>query len=151
MHAPEPKEFGVDRQDIEWVEKIDRRLPGDAFVASAIAWVIYVSRMLINAKTFDTEVFHLELGTLFALALTLVLYVFVGLMVVFVTAIIVGVPGGMLLQLLVPRYRRATIPEGRGEVSYLVVDRKSFGYRCRQRSSRRNLLASFGKRGFGPN
>ena len=76
-------------------------------VASAIAWVIYVSRMLINAKTFDTEVFHLELGTLFALALTLVLYVFVGLMVVFVTAIIVGVPGGMLLLRLVPRYRRA--------------------------------------------
>jgi hypothetical protein len=107
MPPPEPQEFGINSQDIDWAEKIDRRLPRDVFVASAIAWAIYALHVLIHAKTFDIEAFHFELGNLLALGLISVLYVFVGLMVITFTTMIVAVPCGLMLPLLVPRYRRA--------------------------------------------
>ena len=106
MQRPAPKDFGVNSLDIERAERIDRRLPRDVFVISAIAWGIYGLYALIHAKTFHVEAFHFELGNLFALAVLSVLYLFTGLMVVTLTSIIVVIPCHLLLPLLMRRYRQ---------------------------------------------
>jgi Holliday junction resolvase len=100
-------DFGVNSQDIEWAEKIERRLPRDVFVVSAMAWAVYaLYALLIRAKTFHIEALHFE--SLFELAnlFALLLYLIAGLAVVTITTMITYVPCDLMLALLMPRYRR---------------------------------------------
>ncbi len=110
MHSPEPKEFGVNSQDIEWAEKIERRLPRDVFVVSAIAWAMYALYALIRATTFHIEAFHFEslfeLANLFSLVLVSSGYLVAGFAVVTMTTMIAYVPCDLMLTLLMSRYRR---------------------------------------------
>ncbi len=87
-HPPEPKEFGVNPKDIEWAEKIGRSLPLAGFVASAIAC------------TYAWIEFHIE----FPVALLLFTPTMILLLIMTVALIR---PSDLLLQLLMPRYRRA--------------------------------------------
>jgi len=97
MHRPEPQDFGINSHDIEWAKKVDRRVPKTAFVVSAVGWAIYALIHVIPS--------HIDLQHLFALALFSLGGLFVGLMIVTFTTI-VGAPCGLMLLLLVPRYRQ---------------------------------------------
>jgi len=110
MHSPEPKDFGVSSQDIEWAEKIERRLPRDVFAVSAIAWAVYALYALMRTKAYHIEAFRFdklfELANLFALVLVSVGYLITAFAVVTITTIIAYVPYDLMRALLVPRYRR---------------------------------------------
>jgi hypothetical protein len=157
MHSPEPKEFGVNSQDIEWAEKIERRLPRDVFVVSAIAWAMYALYALIRATTFHIEAFHFEslfeLANLFSLVLVSSGYLVAGFAVVTMTTMIAYVPCDLMLTLLMSRYRR--VQRYRKAVAifraWWVRTQREFWHRCRENSLRRNLLASFETLGFAPN
>jgi len=154
MHPPDPKEFGVNPQDIEWAEKIERRLPRDVFVASAIAWAIYAFYALIHAKTFHIEAFHLEvlfeLGNLFALVCVSIGYLIAGLAVVTVTTLMVGVPCHLMLPLLMPRYRQ--VQRYRKAVAifraWWVRTQKEFWLSLSGRQFEAELAGVFRKAGF---
>jgi HJR/Mrr/RecB family endonuclease len=88
MHSPEPKDFGVNPKDIEWAEKIGRSSSLVGFVASAIAC------------TYAWITFHIE----FPLALLLFTPTMILLLIMTVALIR---PSDLLLQLFMPRYRRA--------------------------------------------
>jgi hypothetical protein len=111
MHRPEAEDFGVSAQDLEWATKIERRvLPQTIFVVSAAGWAIYalihVIPSHIDLRHLFTPAFHGDLADLFALALFSLLYLFAGLMVIVFTALFLFVPFGLLLPLLIPRYRQ---------------------------------------------
>jgi len=88
MHPPEPKEFGVNSEDIIWAEKIERSSSLVGFMASMIACI------------YALIAFHIE----FVLALVLFTPMMILLLIMTVTLIR---PSDLLLQLLMPRYRRA--------------------------------------------
>jgi Holliday junction resolvase len=108
MHRPEPQDFGINSHDIEWAKKVDRRVPQTAFVVSAVGWAIYalihVIPSHIDLQHLFALAFHADLANLFALAVFSG-SLFVGLMIVTFTTI-VGAPCGLMLLLLVPRYRQ---------------------------------------------
>jgi len=87
MHPPEPKEFGINSQDTNWAEKIERRLPLAGFLASAIAC------------TYAWIAFHIK----FPLALLFITPTIILLLIMTVALIRLA---DLLLQLLMPRYRR---------------------------------------------
>jgi hypothetical protein len=88
MHPPEPKEFGVNPKDIGWAEKIRRSLPLAGFVVSAIAC------------TYALMAFHI------GFPMALLLFTPTMILLLIMTAALIR-PFDLVLQLLMPRYRRA--------------------------------------------
>ena len=88
MHSPEPKDFGVVSQDIGWAEKLRRSVPLAGFLAAVIAC------------TYAWIAFHIEL--LLALPLFVPMMILLAIVTVALTRLF-----DLLLQLLLPRYRRA--------------------------------------------
>jgi HJR/Mrr/RecB family endonuclease len=88
MHRPEPKGFGVNSEDIIWAEKIERSSSLVGFMASVIACI------------YALIAFHIE----FPLALPLLTPTMA--LILIMTVILIR-PSDLLMQLLMPRYRRA--------------------------------------------
>jgi hypothetical protein len=89
MRRPELRDFGVHQEDVDWAKATEERLPMVLFVASACGWGVYG---LLTATSFHPALILLAL--------------FLGFPVVFLTTLVLLFPADFLLRAIHPRYRR---------------------------------------------